>query len=78
MEQILAWLAERKLPSPIVANMMFHSNELKAGGSPYNASEFDVSAFLERLSSSLGYAVRAGWRFTTLTEASRRLRVNIQ
>ncbi len=38
-----------------VLNMMFHSNELMPGGSPYNKSDADVELFLNKIEQLIGY-----------------------
>jgi hypothetical protein len=39
-------------------NLLFHSSEAIAGGSPYNRTEADLSAFLDRLDRFLAFATR--------------------
>ncbi len=41
-----------------VLNVIFHSSEALAGGSPYNRTVGELDAFFERLQSFLNYAVR--------------------
>jgi hypothetical protein len=41
-----------------VLNVIFHSSEAIAGGSPYNRTDAEVAAFLTRLSALVDYAVR--------------------
>ena len=63
-------LARRKVEagSPVL-NVMFHSSEAIVGGSPYNKTEGDLDAFLERLSAFLQFATRElGARPVTLRE----------
>lgn len=40
-----------------VLNVLFHSSEIIAGGSPYNRTAAEVDAFLDRLARWLGFAV---------------------
>ncbi len=47
-------LAERGVP---VLNMLFHSSEAIVGGSPYNRTQAELDAFLERLDRFLAFAV---------------------
>lgn len=49
--------------------MMFHSNELTPGTSPYNNTERDVAAFMERLSRITGYILSKGAGSPTMHEA---------
>lgn len=48
-------LADRGEP---VLNMLFHSSEAIVGGSPYNRTEGELDAFLDRLDRFLAYATR--------------------
>ncbi len=48
-------LADRGIP---VLNMLFHSSEAIVGGSPYNRSESELEAFLDRLDKFLAFATR--------------------
>ena len=73
MTGVLQWLANLEPHHPVVANMMFHSNELQAGASPYNASDAEVASFLERMSSTFGSARALGYQFVSLAEAGRLL-----
>jgi hypothetical protein len=41
-----------------VLNLIFHSSEAIVGGSPYNRTDQELAAFLDRLSRFLAYAVR--------------------
>ena len=55
-----------------VLNVMFHSSEAIAGGSPYNTTRADEDAFLDRRASFLRFAVRElGARPATLREFQR-------
>ncbi|MDI6809238.1 MAG: hypothetical protein QME66_09690 [Candidatus Eisenbacteria bacterium] len=71
MAGLLKWIVQRESSHPAVANMMFHSNELLPGASPYNASNGDVAAFLSRLSATINVAKRLDFEFVTLTQAAR-------
>jgi hypothetical protein len=48
-------LVSRRVP---LLNMLFHSSEAIVGGSPYNRTEGELEAFLERLDRFLGFATR--------------------
>jgi len=78
MSGVLRWLSKQGEGAPVVANMMFHSNELLPGGSPYNATEGDVSCFLEKISSSLVTARSLGYTFVTLAGAARAIKADLQ
>ena len=39
-------------------NLLFHSSEAIVGGSPYNRTEAELSAFFDRLGALLTYATR--------------------
>lgn len=55
-----------------VLNVMFHSSEAIVGGSPYNKSQGELDAFLERLSQFLKFAVsELGAQPATLREFHR-------
>jgi len=70
MMHVLAWL-EAQVGSPaVVANMMFHSNELLAAASPYNATDYDVEQFIDRIGTTLAKARETGWRPVTLSHAA--------
>jgi hypothetical protein len=70
MNTTLDWLNEQALTQPVVvANVMFHSNELLGGASPYNATEADVDHFIQKLDAIMGEARQAGYAFTTLAQA---------
>jgi hypothetical protein len=71
MIHILRWLDARNTTHSVVANMMFHSNELMAGASPYNSSEDEVEAFLERVRETVASAAALGYQFQCLTAAGR-------
>jgi hypothetical protein len=71
MTHVLRWLTRQAVRTPVIANMMFHSSELLAGASPYNASANDVAAFLDRIQSSLKCARGLGFTFATLSAAAR-------
>lgn len=52
-----------------VLNMMFHSNELMPGGSPYNKTEADVERFLNKIEKLIGYlAEHYQLKFNTLKD----------
>ena len=55
MKLLARKMADRGEP---VLNVMFHSSEAIVGGSPYNKTEGELTAFLERLASVLTYATR--------------------
>lgn len=74
MRSVLHWLVERTGDGPVVANMMFHSNELLAGASPYNQTEQDVRDFMGRLAGTLEEARRLGFQFCTLKAAAQRFK----
>ena len=40
-----------------VLNVMFHSSEAIVGGSPYNKTQGELEAFLERLTQFLAFAI---------------------
>jgi hypothetical protein len=46
-------LADRRAP---ILNLLFHSSEAIAGGSPYNRTEADLDAFFDRLGRFLTFA----------------------
>jgi hypothetical protein len=48
-------LVDRGTP---ILNLLFHSSEAIVGGSPYNQTEAELSAFFERLERFLSYAIR--------------------
>lgn len=48
-------LVSRRVP---LLNMLFHSSEAIVGGSPYNRTEGELEAFLERLDRFLGFVTR--------------------
>ena len=48
-------LADRGVP---VLNMLFHSSEAIVGGSPYNETQGELDAFLERLDKFLAFVTR--------------------
>ncbi len=50
------------------ANIIFHSSELLAGGSPYNATENDVERFYRDLESLLAFLTGEGARGATFSE----------
>jgi hypothetical protein len=76
LTEILHWL-EKNESSIVVANMMFHSNELVPGASPYNESEGDVAAFVDRIAVILKTAKHLGYKFVTLTQAGRIVKESI-
>ncbi len=55
MNALARRLVERQVP---VLNMLFHSSEAIVGGSPYNRTQVELDAFLDRLDRFLGYATR--------------------
>jgi peptidoglycan/xylan/chitin deacetylase (PgdA/CDA1 family) len=55
MNALARRLVERQVP---VLNMLFHSSEAIVGGSPYNRTQGELDAFLDRLDRFLGYATR--------------------
>jgi peptidoglycan/xylan/chitin deacetylase (PgdA/CDA1 family) len=62
-------LVERGVP---VLNMLFHSSEAIVGGSPYNRTQADLDAFLDRLARFLRFAVgELGARPATFREFHR-------
>jgi hypothetical protein len=55
----MSTLAKRLVDNGVpVLNMLFHSSEAIVGGSPYNRTQADLDAFLDRLSRFLAYAIR--------------------
>jgi len=55
-----------------VLNVMFHSSEAIVGGSPYNNTQGELDAFLERLTTFLEFAVKElGAQPVTLREFHR-------
>jgi hypothetical protein len=59
-------LVRRRVP---LLNLLFHSSEALAGTSPYNRTEADLAAFLDRLSAVLTHAVQTlGARPMTFAE----------
>jgi peptidoglycan/xylan/chitin deacetylase (PgdA/CDA1 family) len=54
MKQLARRLAEDGVP---LLNMLFHSSEAIVGGSPYNRTEGELDAFLDRLERFLTFAV---------------------
>tara|TARA_R110002072_G_scaffold168861_4_gene322530 strand:- start:504 stop:731 length:228 start_codon:yes stop_codon:yes gene_type:complete len=59
MKRLIRRWERREYP---VLNMMFHSSELLAGASPYTPTEASVVRFLERIHSTLSYAIDRGWQ----------------
>jgi peptidoglycan/xylan/chitin deacetylase (PgdA/CDA1 family) len=55
MNALARRLVERQVP---VLNMLFHSSEAIVCGSPYNRTQGELDAFLDRLDRFLGYATR--------------------
>jgi peptidoglycan/xylan/chitin deacetylase (PgdA/CDA1 family) len=55
MRALARRLTDRGTP---VLNMLFHSSEAIVGGSPYNRTQGELDAFLERLDRFLAYATR--------------------
>jgi hypothetical protein len=60
--------ARRGLPA---VEMMFHSSELMAGGSPYNRDEAEIERLYERLETVFGYMRDRAWRGVTLSDFAR-------
>ena len=77
MAAVLRWLVRDRSERPIVANMMFHSNELLPGGSPYYTTEQQVRDFVERTTAVLDEAPRLGFEFCTLTTAAQWVRARL-
>jgi hypothetical protein len=55
MKSLGRQLVDRGTP---ILNLLFHSSEAIVGGSPYNKTEAELSAFFERLERFLSYAIR--------------------
>jgi hypothetical protein len=53
MKRLATRLAEDRVP---LLNVLFHSSEAIVGGSPYNRTERDLEAFLDRLDQFLAFA----------------------
>lgn len=70
MEAVLEWW---KGPEPATFNMMFHSNELMPGMSPYCETEEDVEQFGRDLGSVFEWCWANGVQFSTLTDAAQAL-----
>jgi hypothetical protein len=65
----MLWLARHLLKSKVpVANIIFHSSELIAGGSPYNATEDDVERFYQSLETLLQFLSDNGVKGKTFRE----------
>jgi peptidoglycan/xylan/chitin deacetylase (PgdA/CDA1 family) len=65
----MLWLAEHLLTSKApVANIIFHSSELIAGGSPYNSTEEDVEKFYQNLTTLLRFLAQRGVEGRTFRE----------
>lgn len=65
----MLWLADHLLEHEMpVANIIFHSSELIAGGSPYNRTPEDVEAFYQKLESLLGFLAARGIEGRTFRE----------
>ena len=73
MKNILNWLS-RQRDGSIVGNMMFHSNELLEGASPYNLTRSDVEIFLLKIDRTLRLAQDLGFRFVSLAAAAEEIR----
>jgi hypothetical protein len=54
MKQLASRLASDGVP---LLNLLFHSSEAIVGGSPYNRTERELEAFLDRLDRFLAFAV---------------------
>lgn len=68
-EEDMLWLAGRLLKNEApVANIIFHSSELIAGGSPYNRTQEDVERFYRHLESLLGFLAERGAEGRTFRE----------
>lgn len=66
MKRLARRMADTNAP---VLNVMFHSSEAIVGGSPYNKTQGELDAFLERLREFLRFAVRElGAQPATLSE----------
>jgi hypothetical protein len=63
-------VASRGVP---MLNLLFHSSEAIVGGSPYNRTQGDLDAFLDRLSRVLTY-MRKELRAEPMTFAEFRVR----
>ena len=55
MKRLARRMVKAKAP---VLNVMFHSSEAIVGGSPYNKTQGELDAFLERLTAFLNFAVK--------------------
>jgi hypothetical protein len=55
MKRLARRMADSHAP---VLNLMFHSSEAIVGGSPYNKTQGELDAFLERLTGFLDFAVK--------------------
>jgi Polysaccharide deacetylase len=55
MRALAGQIKDEELP---LLNLLFHSSEAIVGGSPYNRTEGELSAFFERLEAFLAYAIR--------------------
>jgi len=65
----MLWLAEHLLQAELpVANIIFHSSELMAGGSPYNRTVEEVEEFYRNLESLLRFLAEKGVEGRTFRE----------
>jgi peptidoglycan/xylan/chitin deacetylase (PgdA/CDA1 family) len=65
----MLWLAERLVATKApLANIIFHSSELLAGGSPYNVTEADVESFYASLRTLLEFLAKRGVEGRTFRE----------
>ncbi len=71
MISVLRWLKREEKRQPVIANMMFHSNEVLPGASPYTRSEGDAAVYLSAVSQTLQAAKALGYEFATLRDAAR-------
>ncbi|MGE5204082.1 MAG: hypothetical protein ACM3PW_00595 [Chlamydiota bacterium] len=71
MISVLRWLKREEGRQPVIANMMFHSNEVLPGASPYTRSEADSAAYLSAVSQTLQAAKALSYEFATLRDAAR-------
>jgi hypothetical protein len=71
MISVLRWLQREEARQPVIANMMFHSNEVLPGASPYTQSEAGAAAYLSAVSQTLQAAKALGYEFATLSDAAR-------
>ena len=58
LEDMLSLARDLSRQREPVLNLLFHSSEAIVGGSPYNRTQAELDAFLDRLERFLTYAVR--------------------